>query len=111
MRYIRYAVLIALAVVLVVVALANRDVVTLELIPSELGTYLGWSWSLELPLFLVILAGVAFGVLVGFVWEWLREHKHRAEAARKRREAEALKAEMNRIKAPRNRDDVLALLE
>ncbi|WP_102107520.1 lipopolysaccharide assembly protein LapA domain-containing protein [Oceaniglobus roseus] len=112
MRYIRYIVLAALAVVLIVIALANREPVVLELLPTELGTYLGVTWSVRLPLFLVILMGVAAGVLVGFIWEWLREHKHRAEAARRRREAERLEAEVKRMKAPRGRsDDVLALLE
>ncbi|WP_099826299.1 LapA family protein [Oceaniglobus indicus] len=112
MRYLRYAVLIVLMVILVVVALANREIVTLQLIPADVGAYLGWHRSVSLPLFMVILLSVAFGVLVGFVWEWLREHKYRAEAARKRREAEALKSEVSRMKSPSGRgDDVLALLE
>ena len=32
---------------------------------------------LELPLFLVIFGGIVAGLLIGFVWEWFREHKHR----------------------------------
>jgi hypothetical protein len=52
-------------------------------------------------------------VLIGFVWEWLREHKHRAEAARRTREVEALERELRREKRLKNQDqdEVLALLD
>ncbi|WP_226779058.1 lipopolysaccharide assembly protein LapA domain-containing protein [Oceaniglobus trochenteri] len=113
MRYIRYAFLIVLAVCLIVVALANREMVTLQLLPVEMAGFLGLSWSVTLPLFLVILGGVVAGVMVGFIWEWLREHKFRAEAVRQRREKEKLEREMKRMAAPSERkgDDVLAILD
>lgn len=46
MRYIRYAFLAALGVVLITVALANRGDVTLNILPGELSGFLGWSWSI-----------------------------------------------------------------
>ena len=69
--------------------------------------------QITLPLFIVILAGLVIGLLIGFVWEWLREHKHRAEATRQRREKERLKQEVSRDRTRRagQGDDVLALLE
>lgn len=114
MRYIRYGFLGALAVALISVAMANRGAVTLRLLPDELANPLGLSWSLEVPLFLVIFAAIVAGLLIGFVWEWLREHKHRAEAARKTGEVRQLKREVNRLKGsakPDEPDEVLALLE
>jgi uncharacterized integral membrane protein len=113
MRYIRYLFLAALGVCLLTVAIANRTEVTLNLLPDELGTFLGWAPTITLPMFLVIFAGIVAGILIGFVWEWLREHKHRAEAAHQRREKERLEQEMTRIKGPKARrnDDVLALLD
>lgn len=113
MRYIRYLILAAIAVCLVTVALANREMVTLNLLPEQVSQLLGFGQSVTLPLFLVILGGVVVGLLLGFVWEWLREHKHRAEAARQRREKEKLAREVTRIKhdRPGATDDVLALLE
>ncbi|WP_108484581.1 LapA family protein [Oceaniglobus ichthyenteri] len=113
MRYIRYAFLLILAVCLVVVALANRKAVTLQLLPVEMSGFMGWSWAVTLPLFIVIFAAIIGGVLIGFVWEWLREHKHRAEAVRQRREKEKLQREMSQMSgpSPRKGDDVLALLD
>jgi uncharacterized integral membrane protein len=113
MRYFRYLVLAVIAIVLLTVALANRDVVSLRLLPADLAGLVGRNWTVELPLFLVILGGVVAGVLIGFVWEWLREHKHRAEAARKAREVAQLKREVERAgAAPKGpADDVIALID
>ncbi len=113
MRYIRYAFLATLAVVLITVAMANRDTVTLNLLPQELSGFLGWSWSMTLPLFVVIFAGVVAGVLIGFIWEWFREHKIRAEGARHRKERDQLAREVKTLRAPKTHtgDDVLALID
>ncbi|MDQ2094561.1 LapA family protein [Rhodalgimonas zhirmunskyi] len=114
MRYIRYAFLGALAVVLIAVALANRAPVTLQLLPTDMAALTGLSWSIELPLFLVIFAAILAGLLIGFVWEWLREHKHRAQVARKEGEVRQLKREVKKLKTSEKageKDDVLALLD
>ncbi|MCI2395311.1 LapA family protein [Aliiroseovarius sediminis] len=113
MRYFRYAFLAILAIVLITVALANRAMVTVNLLPQELSGFLGWSWSLTLPLFVVIFGGVIAGVLLGFVWEWFREHKIRAEAARARKERDKLAREVKTLREPKSRtgDDVLALID
>ncbi|MFV2002386.1 MAG: lipopolysaccharide assembly protein LapA domain-containing protein [Paracoccaceae bacterium] len=112
-RYLRYLFLAALAIVLVSIALANRDPVTLRLMTDDLAALAGVPNAATLPLFLVIFAGIIGGILIGFVWEWLREHKHRAEAASQRRERERLQREVDRLqkKSGEVKDDVLALLE
>ena len=38
----------------------------------------GIDWQIDMPLFLVIFAGIAAGLLIGFFWEWARETKHRS---------------------------------
>lgn len=113
MRYIRYAVLGALAIVLVSVCLANSTVVELKLMPSAFAELAGFNYSIALPLFVVVLGGVGAGLVIGFLWEWLREHKHRSEAAQKAREARKLNREVTRLKKQKNegKDEVLALLE
>lgn len=113
MRYIRYAFLALLAICLVTVAMANRAMVTLHLLPEPLADLIGLSNSIELPLFLVIFAGIVAGLLIGFVWEWFREHKNRAEASRAKRDVKTLEREVSRLKgsASEEKDDVLALLE
>ncbi len=113
MRYIRYAFLALLGVVLVTLALANRAAVTLALLPDPLAGLFGLDWTVTLPLFLVILGGIVAGLLIGFVWEWLREHKHRADVARKDREIRRLQREVRRLKGEKHegQDEVLALLD
>jgi uncharacterized integral membrane protein len=116
MRYIRYGFLAALAVVLVSLALANRGMVTLHTLPDGLAAMPGMgplALSVELPLFVVIFAGIVAGLMIGFVWEWLREHKHRAEVARKQAELKTLQRELKRAQAERDKDkdEVLALLD
>ncbi|WP_171052630.1 lipopolysaccharide assembly protein LapA domain-containing protein [Ruegeria sediminis] len=113
MRYIRYAFLAALGIVLVSVSLANFALVELKLMPDELAGLLGFNFSVSLPLFLVVLGGVAAGLVIGFIWEWLREHKHRRQADVKKREVRQLEREVNKLKKKQNegKDEVLALLD
>ena len=113
MRYLRYLVLGLLAIGLLTVAIANRDPVVLRAMPQDMGLFMGVPWSVELPLFLVILGGIGVGLLIGFVWEWARESKHRATASTKSREVARLEREMTRLRADKAEpeDEVLALLE
>ena len=71
--------------------------------------------SIQLPLFLVVFGGIILGLLLGFVWEWLREGKHRTEATRAKRDAVKLEREVKRLKRreaqAEGKDEVLALLE
>ncbi len=111
MRYLRYLLLAALGLGLITVALANRDMVTLRLMPPDIETLAGQGFAVQLPLFLVIFGSIVAGILIGFVWEWLREHKYRAAAVTRAREVERLEREMARTAPPPPKDDVLALLE
>jgi len=114
MRYIRYAFLAILAVVLITVALANRELVTLYLLPAELSGFLGFSWQVSLPLFIVIFGGIIAGVMIGFFWEWMREYKFRAKGKRAEKAAVRLSEEVQHLKkkeAAKQGDEVLALLD
>lgn len=113
MRYIKYSFWAVVAICLIVVGIANRDVVSLRALPDGVADLVGLSPTIDLPLFVVIFIGVAAGLLIGFVWEWIREFKLRSEAGRSRREAKALEQEVIRLKAEKNegKDDVLALLD
>lgn len=113
MRYIRYIFLAGLAICLVTIAMANRGLVTLHLMPEEIAGFVNLPNSLELPLFIVIFGGIVAGLLIGFIWEWTREYKIRAQASRSRRDVKALEKEVTRLKGEKyeQKDDVLALLE
>lgn len=113
MRYIRYAFMASLALVLITIAIANRTMTDLSLLPTELAALVGFNLSISTPVFVVFFVGTIFGILVGFVWEWIREYKLRAESDRKSRELRRAEREINKLKSEKykDKDDVLALLD
>lgn len=113
-RYLRLIFLGLLGLGLLTVALANRAPVEVRLLPGDLAALTGLTWGMQLPLFLVIFASIVAGVLIGFIWEWFREHGHRATAAQKAREVARLERELAVLRDSRSvppQDDVLALLD
>lgn len=112
-RTLRYVFLVLLAIVLLTVALANRTPVAIRLLPDDVGAFLRLDGVIELPLFLVIFGGIVAGLLIGFVWEWFREAKHRSNSTKKSREVLRLERELAVIRdaKPQQQDDVLALLD
>ena len=112
-RYLRYLFLAVLGLGLVTVAMANRAPVQVKALPDDLAALLGLQWQMDLPLFIVIFGGMAAGLLIGFVWEWFREMKHRSTASRKSREVARLERELAVMKDSTSipKDDVLALLD
>ena len=113
MKTLRYAFWAIVALCLIVVGLANREPTLLRAMPERLAELLGLPAAVELPLFVVLVIGVGLGLLIGFLWEWLREHRVRVDARLKGREVDALKREVDRLRDADGdgKDDVLALLE
>jgi hypothetical protein len=113
MRALRVLFWAIVAAALVVVGIANRDPVTLRVLPEALAQAVGRSPDIEVPLFLAIFGGMALGLLVGIVWEWIREIPERAQARAAAAEIARLRAEVARLrdKAGEGDDDVLALLD
>ncbi len=112
-RYLRYLTLAAVGLALLIVALANRTPVLLKAMPDDFAAFLGLTWQMQLPVFVVLFGGIVIGVLVGFLWEWAREHKHRATASTKTREVSRLERELATMRDATSlpQDDVLALLD
>ena len=114
MRYLKYAFMLVLAIVLASLALANREPVTVRLFTDELADLAGFNLSLTLPLFLIICGGIIVGIVVGFIWEWFREMKHRSEAEAERTARRRAEREVKRMKAAAPstpEDEVLALID
>ncbi|MEO6299773.1 MAG: LapA family protein [Paracoccaceae bacterium] len=111
-RAFRYLLLALLAIALLTVALANRALVTVHFLPDDMAALFGLTAAMDLPLFVLLFFGIVIGLLVGFVWEWLREHKHRRVANTKTREVSKLERELAMLKDQTSLpdDDVLALL-
>jgi uncharacterized integral membrane protein len=113
MRYIRYASIAVFGIALILVALANRGMVRVQVLPEEVAYLAALNPAYEVPLFVVIFGGVLAGLVIGFIWEWIRESGERAAAARQKREMERLKSEIRRLKGEKHKgkDEVLALLD
>ena len=119
MRFIRYAILAVIAFTLVSVMLANNVIVELKLVPEALVELIqvnfdvSLDFAVSLPLFAVALGGVAVGLALGYLAEYMRERKHRQEARAHRGEARKLAREVKKLKSQKNegKDEVLALLE
>jgi putative membrane protein len=115
MKTVKYVFWAIVAVVLVLVGLANRDATTLQAMPTAFADLFGISPQITLPLFIVIFLAVGAGLLLGLVWEWIREYPERVEARARAREIERLRAEVTQLRAvsasPQKGDDVLALLD
>jgi uncharacterized integral membrane protein len=104
--------LILLGIILfgiVMLAVANRGVVTVRLLPEGLDRLLP-GMAIDLPLYLVSLISIVTGMVLGYLLEWLREHRYRRLAAEKQREAARLSREVASMRKDQPKDDVLALL-
>lgn len=110
MRQIRFVFLGLLMLVVIVLCVANAGSVTLNLLPGPMASIL--PVSLNLPLFVVILASIMLGLLIGYVLEYIREHKYRKTASQKKREADALARQVADLKKKSGQsDDDLAFLD
>ena len=113
MRFIRLLFVAALAIVLIAIALANRGMVTVRAFPAGFEQYLGFDWQLNLPLFLIIFLSIVFGIVIGFIWEWLREAHIRSESSRRKFEVDRLEREVGSLRKQHNapNDEVLAIID
>tara|TARA_A200000159_G_scaffold101898_1_gene94742 strand:+ start:571 stop:849 length:279 start_codon:yes stop_codon:yes gene_type:complete len=86
--------------------------VDIRILPSELEGFLGGGMILSIPIFVLFLCGVIFGLFVGFVWEWIREMKHRSASSRKSKELAKVENELSQLKreSGQNEDEILLLL-
>jgi uncharacterized integral membrane protein len=80
------------AVVFVVFAVANRQMVTVSFDPFSSAIP---SYAVTLPLFLIILAVLILGVLIGGFAAWIRQGKWRRNARRLEAEVRALQTEID----------------
>ncbi len=83
-------VVLPVAVLLVVFAVANREPVILSLDPFSPGAP---AWSIQLPLYIVILLAIAVGVVIGGVTDWIGQARYRREARLGRSEVRRLEQE------------------
>lgn len=89
-------VLAPVALAIVLFSVANRAPVRISLDPFSRDAPVV---AFNAPLFAVVLAAIAAGVLIGGFAAWLAQGKHRRSARRNRREAEMLRSETQSLRA------------
>ena len=77
LRFIKLVILVPVAVALVVLSVANRHAVTLALNPFRPDDKV---LSLSVPLFMLVLAALIVGVVLGSLVTWLAQGRYRKRA-------------------------------
>ncbi|MBL8576887.1 MAG: LapA family protein [Mesorhizobium sp.] len=97
-RFVLIVVLVPIAIVLVALAVANRATVPFTLDPFNPGNpALTW----QMPLFALLFAATAIGLILGSLATWFRQGHYRKLARQRGQEAEALKqAALSRTPPP-----------
>lgn len=111
MRIVKMTLLAVLALFIIMLVIANRETVTVELLPPELGFVS--DWSQQVPLAVVMIVMATGGFAIGWLWEWLREQRTRSVARDRRRKIAVLEREVDSLRKDNGveEDDVLALLK
>lgn len=89
-------VLVPIALAIVLFSVANRGAVRVSFDPISREVPV---FAFDIPLFAVVLAALACGVLIGGFATWLSQHRYRKAARRNRREAETLRSETQALRA------------
>jgi uncharacterized integral membrane protein len=88
-NFLKALILFPIAILVVLLAVANRGPVTLSLDPFSREAP---EIAVTLPLFAVIFGAVMLGVIIGGMGAWLAQGKHRRAERRYKREARRLRA-------------------
>jgi uncharacterized integral membrane protein len=89
-RIVTIIVIVPVAIVLIALAVANRNLVPFTLDPFNPGNP---GLTLSLPLFVYLFLALLIGVLIGSAATWLRQGRYRRRARRHAGEAQALREE------------------
>lgn len=96
LRVLKLLLFVPVAIAIVLLAVANRQAVTLILDPFRRGPE---AISVTLPLFVIVLGALMVGVVLGYVAAWIAQGKHRRSARELRRECEKLNTERAELRA------------
>ena len=93
--FLKALLLFPFAILVVLLAVANRGPVTLSLDPFSREAP---EIALNVPLFAVIFGAVMLGVVIGGIGAWLAQGKHRRAERQYKREARRLRADTGRTR-------------
>jgi uncharacterized integral membrane protein len=94
--FIKGIILLPIAVIVVLLAVANREPVRLSFDPFSSSAP---EISLTLPLFAILFAAVALGVVIGGIGAWLSQADNRRARRQSTRELNRLRSETERMRS------------
>jgi uncharacterized integral membrane protein len=97
-KFLSVVILVPLGIILVMFAVANREVIAISFDPFDM---VNPAFALKVPLYALIFALAGFGVLIGGIASWLKQHKWRARARRAEAEARELRARLDALEPRR----------
>lgn len=92
-RFVLVVVFVPLAVVLIALAVANRELVAFTLDPFNPGNP---ALTLNLPLFVFLFLALGLGMIVGSIATWVKQGRYRKLARQRGMEAENLRQAVGR---------------
>ncbi|MBM2714321.1 LapA family protein [Mesorhizobium caraganae] len=95
-RFMLIVVFVPLAVILIALAVANRELVAFTLDPFNPGNP---KLTLNLPLFIFLFVALAIGMVVGSLATWVKQGRYRKLARQRGIEAENLRQAVSRVPA------------
>jgi len=109
MRTLKFIFAAIIAIIIVILAVANAADVSVRLWPDLTEYTVPAAPSVTIPLFIVGLICGLFGFLLGAAREWAREGKIRSTARQAKKEAAVLKAKVDELTKDGSDDDIPAL--
>jgi uncharacterized integral membrane protein len=94
--FLKWLLLAPVAIVALVFAIANRQLVTVVFDPFGNDVQ---GLELRAPLFIVLLLAVMLGVVIGGIAAWLAQAKHRRAARQARADLAQMRADVERMRA------------
>jgi hypothetical protein len=95
-KFVTIFVLIPLAVLIVMFAVANREIITVSFDPFDARQP---ALAIRMPLFILIFVLVGLGVLIGGIAAWMKQHKWRVRARRAEADVRRLRVELDTQRA------------
>ena len=97
LRFLKYVLIAPIVVVLLIFAIANRELVTVHFDPFDSGDIP--NFVVTAPLFLVLIAAAMLGVIAGAGATWLSQGRYRRAARLNRAEADKWRTQAESAKS------------
>jgi hypothetical protein len=105
MRALSYLLFVVLTLGVILLSVANRQLVRVNLAPDFTDYGMPPSLGHEVPLFVIALGFGTFGFVIGAAREYLREARLRRESKAQKRQIAALRRELAALKGTDRKDE------